>query len=442
MHDNDKFIESACNVTKSCLLPTLIDCLDAKPMQHEDFDSFRLILNDNLHLLLDLLHQYEELLLKEQAFDSRLTNFRTNLVLLICEQTSTNPYFQTDQEIVLKPLERVLDRYFTYIEDNILDKLLTTYKEQLKQSTWKKYLGSVYGFLIFSENLLKKKPVNIDGDKVMFILSVGSIFLSHYEPCYKTIGLKLFHLLLENCSKDLLVELNIHSVIYSECFSNTMKVKDTLESHAIIWDCLYSILSIDNSEIKDSNWSKFDDVMHVLLQEFGFESDPKICINILKQILRFSTIGTGIEYESHLIFQDDLPNFQELKTISSRKENVRTLRWIKELMATFIRESTKMLIDPKDSFIILNSFHNLYILTIFCIDPTILGQPLADFMKKFTIILMQTARTFSTNMKILQSIAEFLKTLRDHLGDNSKDLQDCFAKILQQNIFKSFSLEL
>lgn len=133
-----------------------------------------------------------------------------------------------------------------------------------------------------------------------------------------------------------------------------MKVKDTLESHAIIWDCLYSILSIDSSEIKDSNWSKFDDVMHVLLQEFGFESDSKICINILKQILRFSTIGTGIEFESHLKIQDDLPNFQELKAVSSRKENIRTLRWIKELMATFIRESTKMLMDPKDSFIILN----------------------------------------------------------------------------------------
>lgn len=76
MCDNDKIIESAFNVTKSCLLPTLIDSLDAKPMQHEDFNTFRLIINDNLHLLLDLLHQNEELLLKEQAFDSRLTSVR------------------------------------------------------------------------------------------------------------------------------------------------------------------------------------------------------------------------------------------------------------------------------------------------------------------------------------------------------------------------------
>lgn len=74
MCDNDTIIESAFNVTKSCLVPTLIDSLDAKPIQHEDFDTFRLMLNDNLHLLLDLLHQHEELLLKEQAFDSRLTN--------------------------------------------------------------------------------------------------------------------------------------------------------------------------------------------------------------------------------------------------------------------------------------------------------------------------------------------------------------------------------
>lgn len=92
--------------------------------------------------------------------------------------------------------------------------------------------------------------------------------------------------------------------------------------------------------------------------------------------------------------------------------------------------------------LLFQSFHNSYILSIFCIDATILGQPLEDFMKKFTILLMQTARTFSTNMKILQSIVEFLQTLSDHLGDNSKELQICFTKILQQDIFKSFSLEL
>lgn len=133
-----------------------------------------------------------------------------------------------------------------------------------------------------------------------------------------------------------------------------MKVKDSLESHGLIWDCLYSILSIDSLEIKDSKWSKFDDVMHVLIQEFGFESDPKICINIFKQILRFSTIGTRIEYESHLRIQDSFPNYQKLKEISIQNENVRTLRWVKELLATFIRESTKMMMEPKDSFMLIN----------------------------------------------------------------------------------------
>lgn len=78
MCEDEKIIEKAFNVTKSCLLPKLIDSLDAKPMQYEDFDTFRLILNDNLHLLLDLLHQHEELLLKEHAFDSRLTNVICN----------------------------------------------------------------------------------------------------------------------------------------------------------------------------------------------------------------------------------------------------------------------------------------------------------------------------------------------------------------------------
>ncbi|CAO1422653.1 unnamed protein product [Diamesa serratosioi] len=442
MCDDEKIIEKAFNVTKSCLLPKLINSLDAKPMQYEDFDTFRLVLNDNLHLLLDLLHQHEDVLLKEQAFDSRLTNFRVNLVLLICEQTSTNPFFQTDQEIVLKPLENVLEKYFTIIEDQILEKVLSIYKEQLIKSTWKRHLGSVYGFLIFCKNVLTKKSKIVDSDKVMFILSVGSILLSHYEPCYKTIGLKLFHLLLENCNKVLLVELNIHSVIYSECFAITMKVKD-LEHKECLWDCLYSILSIDSSEIRDSNWSKFDDVMQALLHEFGFESDPKSSIHLFYQVLKFSAIGTGIEIESYVKIEDHFPNFQELKDISVEKENVRTMRWVKELMATFIRESTKMLMDPKDSLIIINAFHISYILSIYCIDSSVLDKQLTNFMKKFTILLMQTARTFSTNPKILHSIAEFLKTLSDHLkrSDNSKELQSCFTKILQEDMFKSLSLE-
>lgn len=60
-------------------------------------------------------------------------------------------------------------------------------------------------------------------------------------------------------------------------------------------------------------------------------------------------------------------------------------------------------------------------------------------MKKFTILLMQTAKTFSTHEENLKSIVEFLKTFCDHLGDNSKELKNCFTKILQQDIFKSFS---
>lgn len=142
-------------------------------------------------------------------------------------------------------------------------------------------------------------------------------------------------------------------MIYSECFAITTKVKD-LEHNEYLWDCFYSILSIESSDIKDSNWSKFDEVMHALLHEFGFENNPKLCILLFYQVLKFSAIGTGIEIDSHVKFEDHSPNYQLLKDISSKKENIRTMRWIKELMATFIRESTKMLMDPKDSLILIN----------------------------------------------------------------------------------------
>lgn len=58
-------------VTKSCVLTALSHKIDEKVIQHSDFDEFRVILNDNLHLLLDMFHKFEDQLMNEKRFDSR-----------------------------------------------------------------------------------------------------------------------------------------------------------------------------------------------------------------------------------------------------------------------------------------------------------------------------------------------------------------------------------
>lgn len=66
--------ERICEATKSCVLTPLIYKIDEKIIQHSNFDDFRLILNDNLHLLLDMFHKFEDFLISAEKYDTRFDN--------------------------------------------------------------------------------------------------------------------------------------------------------------------------------------------------------------------------------------------------------------------------------------------------------------------------------------------------------------------------------
>lgn len=430
MTEDERLLERAIDAARSCLLSPLTRDLDTQPIARQDFDEFRIALDDQLHLLLDILYQNGHLL-RDQAFDSQLTQLRMNLLLLVCEQTEPNPFFQTDQKILVASLEKILSDNLVYFDDVVLRKVVETYKEGLKKDSWKKQLGIVHGFPKFCNIVMESRPGFVDADLVMFMLSVGSNLVSHYEPHYKTIGLKIYRNIIEKGDKNLLKDLNIHQVIYVESFPLLQK-SNHIEYNENLYEILICAVGIGNAEVRDSKWCKFDDLMDVVLTQIGMESDAEVFRLLLRKVVKLCAISYKIDEDRN---QENIKlDFDELKK-KSRSVNCRTLRWTKKLMQLIIRESSKLLIDASESCQILNLFHSIYIISFFNVDSSNLGQQLEDFTKRFLMILMHVAQIFKQDQKVIESVSIFLKTIAEHQQTNEK-LYECILKIIDEIKFE------
>lgn len=79
--DEDNVLGTFTKIVDSCLVPVLDKNIDQEIISSENFTEFRLILNENLHLLLDILYKHEQfLMLEEEELDLRMkkvqiTNF-------------------------------------------------------------------------------------------------------------------------------------------------------------------------------------------------------------------------------------------------------------------------------------------------------------------------------------------------------------------------------
>lgn len=399
------------------------------PIAHDDFNEFRMMLDDQLHLLLDILYQNRNLL-RDAAFDNQLVQLRVNLVLLASEQIEPNEFFQTEQKILVTSLDKLMADNLQHFDETVMGKVIQSYKVGLSKASWKKQFGMFHGFPKFCEVLLKEKAETVDCDLVMFILSVGSNLVAHYEPRYKTIGFKIYRHLMELGDKSLFKEMNIHQVIYSECFPMLRKSSD-IDFNDHLYDCLLHAVLIDGSTLKTSQWSNFDDVFGELLTQVGHESDGRTAMLLLKKVVKFC----GSSY----VDKDEQPDltsemrYEELKA-RTKDANHRTLRWIKKLMEMMIRESSRLL-SFHGCLQVLDAFHSIYIESIFNVDAKVLGRSLTDFNKKLILVVMQSANTHQHEPNVLLALKQFLKTIAQH-QNLSQDLVICLEKILNHETFQ------
>lgn len=423
MSSESQLIERALKVSSSCLLSPLPQCLDQQPIGREDFTEFRLMLDDQLHLLLDILYQNRNLLI-EQAHDNEFIQLRANIVLLTCEQTEPNPYFQTEQTILIASLSKLLYDNFCHFDNRVIQNVLQDFKEKLKRDCWKKQLGKIHAFPKFCEIILKERPEAVNGDALMFMLSVGSNLVWHHDPHYKTIGLKVYRHIVELGKKALLKEMNIHEVIFSESFALLRKCSE-IEYNDHLYEVLHNVIKIEDAEVINSNWCKFDDVMDEILEQFGIENDnlSRLILRKIVQICGVSQFEVDVLREDATI--DETTQFFEVLK-SKTRINYRTMRWINKLTQMMIRESSRLLSNSRNSFVTLNLFHQVYIVTIFNLEPSVLDQQLSDFTRKFVLILMRVVNTFKEDDNVKSAVKCFLETIESHQKSDaalSRDLQ-------------------
>lgn len=416
-------LDRALCISAACLLPTLNHDCDSKPISPADFDEFRIMLDNQLYLLLDQLYQNRDLLLKSEAFDNQLVQLRVNVFLLACEQTEPNPFFQADQEIIIDSLARLIDLNLQYFKDEKeMKKIVQAYKDGLKKDCWKKNLGLLHGFPKFCEIIVKKKPEIVNKDLLLFIISVGSKLTLHHDPHFKTIGLKVYRHVMAYVNNTLLTEMNIHEVIYSETFRMLRKSNEIYFTDHI-YECLLHTVSINDRDENNSRWCKYDDVLEELLTQSCSESDVKVCRLLMKKLMKFCRLFyEDIEVDPEI----NSDNYYDELRSKTKRTNIRTMRWIKRLMQMMVSESSKLL--GTDCWHFLHAYHSIYILTMSNTDPKILGQQLIDFTKKIILLLMQVVRIHKNDKSVIKSVVLFMKTIEQHQQGN-QELISCLQKL-------------
>lgn len=412
MDSEDKLLERALKTASTCLMSPLLVDFDRSPIGREDFQEFRLMLDDQLHLLLDILYQNRTLLI-EQAHDNKLTQLRVDIVLLTCEQTESNPYFQTDQNILISSLKKLLDDNLSHFDSLVTQKLIETYKESLKKDSWKKQLGKVHGFPKFCQIMLQHRQEAVDSDLLLFMLSVGSNLVCHQDPHFKTIGLKIYRHIVELTNKDLLKETNIHQVIYSESFTMLRKSSE-LDYNDHLYEVLLNSVRIEDEEVVNSKWCKFDDVLTELLRQFGIESDAILSKLLMKKIVQFCGVSQRPfkSLAEDVSIDENKNHFEKLKAVT--KTNYRSMRWITKLTQLMIQESAKLLSSSSAAIFFLNSFHEIFILTVFNIEPSSLGEQFSNITRKFILILMRVVNHFGDDQHVKAAVRMFLETISHH----------------------------
>lgn len=444
MAEDNGIIERTLLASKSCMLPPLIDDFDTKQF-FSNYNEFRkIIAKENLQLLLDILYQ-NQYLLAEQAYDNSFIEIRANLLMITCEQIEPKPYFSSNDEMqLLKSLKKITFNHVKHFEDSVYLNCIKWFKETLGKNVWKRQIGKFHSFPMFVEILFSHRKSLINNDLLMFILSVGSNLVSHYDPYYKTIGLKIYRCLMElPDDRNFLEELNIYYVIYNETYPLIQRSNE-IDYNTFLYNCLYKIiLNDDHSKISNSKWCKYDDVMSKLIQQFSFEDNSELCKLLMNNLIAFCGIGNG-KFDSKCLpsIKKDLIQsnyekyFEELKGIFNEPNN-QSARWIRKLMELIIRESVKLFNNMDDTKFFLIAFHSLYIMTIATMKPTDFNETLKldDFTRKIIHIFMKVIKKFKDNHDILILVLLFLKTIKQHQNENNRTVL-CVTKILEHRMLR------
>lgn len=308
-----------------CLVPGLVRDVEDYPIHPDSFQEFRKSLEINLPLLLDHLSSQDVLLELDEDDDCDIKQLRLQFIMLMCEQAPNGQPFRLNSDLVWNGLEA---RSNPYVTAELLTKGLERYKEQLIDGKWKRNLGPAFGFAHFAE--LHLREIKPDLEITMFLLSIASQFIECIHAEIKQLALMLYHLILSQCPKKLILEANVNKVIISICLQNSQKLlKD--ECLISLWVNVKSAILMDDRITSDYNWNELDDGLQLLFQRIKLEGDRRAresMRNILLEIImRCCREPVGLREIRHSNLEDH-----------RSAENVKLFRWIADLKELYIFE--------------------------------------------------------------------------------------------------------
>lgn len=187
-------ISLASELTQLCQIPELITDIDAQQIEDAHFIEFKKVLDENLHLLFDLIQQHESVLF---AKTTETEIFRKGFVILLCEQSADNVPYKTDQLVLQQNVSHLTGKWFQCIlnDKNIFALVLQHYKTLIKVDLWKRNIGAIFGFHRFCQLYYSSASV-LQMNDAFFVLATGTLLLEHYEPTYKELGIDLYSILM------------------------------------------------------------------------------------------------------------------------------------------------------------------------------------------------------------------------------------------------------
>lgn len=187
-------ISLATELIQLCLVPELVTDIETQQIEPAHFVEFKRILDENLHLLFDLVQQCESVLFEKIT---ETEAFRKHFVLLLCEQSAENVPYKTDQLMLQQNVAHLTDKWFRTVMDEkcIVEAVLQHYKTLIKVDVWKKNIGAIFGFHRFCQLNYNSNNV-LRLSELFFVLASGTLLLEHYEPQYKQMGIDLYNILM------------------------------------------------------------------------------------------------------------------------------------------------------------------------------------------------------------------------------------------------------
>lgn len=427
------------DLIKSSSVPVLKIELDNTPLEPENFDEYRKVLNVQLPLLFDFIQQSEEILHSKEYNDDVL-EIKAKLLMLSAEITAHNTLYKIRNEDFLRVLNEFLLKSFKKILDKEVDEyVLKQYTDYLKADSWKHNIGPVHGFTRFLE--LKYS----DGQKLStnwsnLALSVGVMVRECHLPTYKELSTSIFQAIISHSDPKEIKELNIPDVIFDSVL-NSVQTVDSVDATYAVWKCLCDCLDLlDDTDSYE--WDLTDEMMENLLRSIKHAPNSDIVICLLsfipKIIIRFSANRKEIE-EFLVRDYDSLSNedFEKFRIECSKINSCASYRWALYIIRIFVAESHRLLQSPIICEKILQRFHISYVTCFYLIEVEIMNYNLLKFFEQFPDILMEAIATHSGTPRIKELVQQIYRTFIDHL--DKSDLE-CITKEFQpyHKAFKKF----